>query len=347
MAFFELNSDITIGDFRFSGVNEAYIKRSMFSIADRAIIKLPSICKIVSNGKASPDYLITGKQFNDGDAVIIKLGYNGDLNTEFQGFVSKRSLNMPLEIECEGYSWLLRRNTIKEFYSAVTVKELLNNAVSGIGGDHKISVLCNSDISLANVNIDDKSGFDVINNISAYTDGCLTSFFIQPDTLWCGMVYSPYANGDDVFDLGGVSYKLGLNVVKENKLKERSVADSPLQVKYSKRLANGDVISRASSVFENFERTHSKILNHLNDPNTLKQLANEKAYRLNYSGYEGSITAFLQPYVGPGYLAFISDDRYKEHDGTYLVEGTEVFFGLNGARRIVEMGPKAGSAKDE
>ena len=347
MAFFKLTSDITIGKFRFSGVNEVHIKRSLHSIVDTAVIKIPSVARVVTNGKAAPESIITGKQFNDGDPVIIRLGYNGDLQTEFCGFVTRRNLNMPLEIECEGYSWLLRRNTIQTFSRSIKVKELLNIAVSGFENNYKITVQCDVDLDLINVRIDNKSGFDIINDISKYTDGCLFCFFIQPKILWCGKIYTPYANGNDVLDMGKVNYKLGYNVFKDNSLRKRLSANDPVQVKYSKKLSNGDKISQTSSVFKNFVRTHSKILNHLKDTVALKQLADEKAYQLNYSGYEGSITAFLQPYAIPGNKVFITDDRYKERDGTYIIEGIEVDFGINGARRKVEIGPKVGFANEQ
>jgi hypothetical protein len=128
-------------------------------------------------------------------------------------------------------------------------------------------------------------------------------------------------------------------------LKERSTENDPVEVKYNKKLSNGDKISQTSDVFTTFLRTHSRILNQVNDSSTLKQLANEKAYQLNYEGYEGSINAFLQPYATPGYQAYVTDDRYPEKNGTYIIEGTEVYFGMNGARRIVEIGPMTGFAK--
>lgn len=348
MGFFVLNSDITIGKFRFSGVNEVRISRSLHSIADTATIKIPSISKIISNGKVSPDAVITGKQFSDGDPVTIKLGYNGNLRTEFSGFVKRRNLDMPLAVECEGYSWLLRRNNVNDFYPSITVKDLLTAALSGIDSNYNITVQCSVDFELSNVLIDNKSGFDVINDLLKYTDGCLSCFFIQPDTLWCGLVYTPYANGNDPFggapDDNLVNYRLGYNVVKDNTLNERLTENDPVQVKYSKKLSNGSIISSTSDAFGNGARTQSKILNHINDVATLSLLANEKAYRLNYSGYEGSINTFHEPYCLPGYKAYITDDWYPERNGTYLIEGTEVDFGVTGARRIIEAGTQSGFA---
>ena len=343
---FVLNSDITIGNFRFSGVDEVRITRSLHSIADTATIRLPSISRIVTEGKSAPDNVITGKQFSDGDPVTIKLGYNGDLQTEFSGFVKRRDLNMPLEIVCEGYSWLLRRNTINGFWKNIAVKDLLFAAVANIDKAYSINVQCDVDFELNNISIANKSGFDVITSISKYTDGALSCFFIKPDTLWCGLVYTPYATGDDTFASRQVSYELGYNVIKDNSLKERLTENNPVEVTYTKKLSGGTQVSGFSDVFQSLTRTQNKILNHITDAAVLKQLANEKAYRLNYSGYEGSINAFLQPFAAPGYVAYIKDNRYPERNGNYIIEGTTVHFGTNGARRIVEIGPQVGFANE-
>ncbi len=343
---FELNSDITIGNFRFSGVNEVKIKQSLHGIVDTAVISIPSIAKIVSGDRVNSEKVITGKQFKDGDPVTINLGYNSDLQTEFRGFVKYRDLNMPLEVECEGYSWLLRRNTINGFWISASIKELLAAAVSGIDPKYNIAVKCMVDFEFTNVHLKDATGFDIINYIGKCTDGCVTCFFIEPDTLWCGLVYTPFASGEDVFNKGLVNLKPGYNVIKDNSLKARNLQDDPVQVKYSKKRSNGEKVSQTSDIFKNYKRIHSKILNQVNDLSALKDLSNEKTCQLNFSGYEGSINAFLQPYAAPGYMAYVTDGRYPELDGTYLIESTEVSFGVKGARRKIEIGPRKGFKND-
>jgi len=340
---FVLASDITIGRFRFSGVNAVRIKRSIHSIVETATITLPSISKIAANGKVRPGTIITGHQFSEGDQVVIKLGYNDQLKTEFRGFVKHRSLKMPLEVECEGYSWLLRRNRIQEVSGTVKLKDLLENAVSGINS--RISVQCDLDIEFSNVNFKDECGFDIINSISRYTDENLTCFFIHPDRLWCGLLYSPYAEGKNVLNLPLVKYRMGYNVIHDNSLKEQSAESDPIQVKYSNKLPDGTKISQTSDAFKIYVHTHSKILKQIKESPMLKRLAQEKAYQSNYTGYEGHINAFLEPYVEPGYYVYLSDSRYPERNGVYLAESTDVSYGISGARRKIEIGPRSGFAK--
>jgi hypothetical protein len=345
MALFVLGSDITIGNFHFSGVHDIVIKKSLHNISDIATIKLPSIARVLTKGTAYASKVITGTEFKEGDAVNINLGYNGEMANEFSGFVTRCNLNIPLEIECEGYSWLLRRHALSGFQKAVTVKQILENAISGIDPEHKITIRCDVDYPLSNVEYGTSNSFDVISNISKYSDGCLSCFFIRPDVLWCGLIYSPYAHGTDVLNAGSINYHIGFNTLKSNSLKLRMLANDPVMVQYSKKLSGGQRISEASDVFRIFLRTRNKILNQVSNRDALKAFADEKAYRLNYAGYEGSIKTFLQPFAAPGYTAFIIDSRYPGQSGSYLVESVETHFGINGARRIVEIGPKSGFAK--
>ena len=60
------------------------------------------------------------------------------------------------------------------------------------------------------------------------------------------------------------------------------------------------------------------------------------------SSTTGTLTAFLQPYCAPGWIVSLTDDRFPEHNGQYLVESTRVTFGTQGARRYVGLGPKLG-----
>ncbi|MGN6568229.1 MAG: hypothetical protein ACTHJ0_09765 [Flavipsychrobacter sp.] len=339
---FVLKSSISIGvpgkQLQFTGVHQVVIKKSIHSYIDTATIMLPSISYLRTKiNSSNPQRVITGNQFNDGDPISISLGYNDDLKEEFRGFIKRRNLNMPLEIECEGYSYRLRRNNIKGSWPSISVKDLLEKAVDGLG----ITLQVNTDISLSNVVISNWTAAQVIDFILKETDGCISIFFIQPNVLWAGLVYTPCSNGNDTFNLSTVKYKLGYNVVKDNSLKVRVPEDDAVKVNFSKKLSTGEKLSESSSATEKtIIRNYRKLLNHIAASPILKALALEKQKRFSYIGYEGRINAFLQPYALPGYKAYIEDTQYAERNGTYLVEGIEVVYGIRGARRIIDIGPQ-------
>lgn len=339
---FQLSSDITIGNFRFSGVHEVQIRRSIHSYVDIATITLPAKAQVNKDGKVVSQNIITGKQFTDGDPVTINLGYNGLLINEFKGFVTSRDLDTPLQVHCEGYSYQLKRNNITGSYPNVTVKDLLQKAIQNTD----IKVHCTVDMTLVNFELKDVKGTNVIDTIMEETDNNLRIFFIQPNVLWCGFVYTPYANGTDVFDLGKASYRLGYNVLRENNLKQRLPQDDPGTHIYVKKTATGVKLQGQSQDIPGALRKYKKSLNRMADADSLNSLAQEHQYLENYTGYEGNLNAFLQPWCCPGFQAWVSDDNYPERDGYYLVESTEVTFGVRGARRKIGVGPLIGFGKN-
>jgi hypothetical protein len=339
---FVLNSDITIGNLRFSGVHEVRVDRSIHSYADRAIIRVPRLARIAKGKRAMPGLVATANLLNDyvteNVPVTIKLGYNGQLRTEFEGFVKNKGIGMPLEIECEGYLRLLRKKTIARNYKKTTAKELLQDATAGTG----IDVVCPVDVPLVGIDAVDAPATKLIDHIKRCSDNTLSVFFIEPKKIWCGLVYTPYLAGTEVFNLPTVAYRLGYNCIQDNGLRLR-VVDDPVQIIINGQLVNGDPV-RTESKNKTAARKVKRLLNNVPDSNVLKQFAQEGEHQKNYSGYEGSLTAFLQPYCLPGYTASVVDTAHPERSGKYVIESTSVTFGVNGARRRVELGPKVGGA---
>jgi hypothetical protein len=334
MAFFALNSEIKIGNYKLVGVHEVRVVRGIHGWNDSAIIKLPS--RGVIRKENSTSDVTTGTIFKDNDAVTIKLGYNGELQEEFRGFVKRCNLDMPLEVECEGYIRKLRLNVsiTANLSKGKKIKDLLEQICKPVG----IEVQCMVDFTLYGRNLVNANGVKVLEEIKKCSDNTLTIFFIKPDVLWCGLVYAPTFKKSDVFGLPQVDYRLGYNVVKDNSLKERFPSEE-VQILYNGKLATGDSV-RTASDNKTAKRKIQTLLNNVHDDTWLKKFANEKADQMNYTGYEGNINAFLQPFALPGYKANIVDARYPKRNGLYLIENTTVTFGVRGARRTCGIGIK-------
>ncbi|MCD6011637.1 MAG: hypothetical protein K0Q79_1499 [Flavipsychrobacter sp.] len=370
MAFFELCSDITIGSFRFGGVHEVRIKRSIHSYAESAIITLPSICKILEGSRATPKILTTSQQFKAGDSVTINLGYNhpiqekggktpiikggndansgGFICTVFQGFVKSKVIGMPLRVECEGYVRKLRLDvnvTVSEKeIKAGKLLKMLEQDKDGKPTGIKVEV--KDDIDLAGVKFSGNNGVELIEAVRRMSQGTLNIFFKDPTTLWCGFTYTPYSKGIDPLSLGEASYRLGYNAPKDSSLKERAAASERIKVVFASTDTKGikREVSGKDAGAGTIQRT---VVSNVHDPASLERMVQEKQLMASYTGYEGSINGFLQPWCEPGWRIIIKDKQYRERDGTYLVEATEVSFGMNGARIKVDVGPKLGFGKDE
>lgn len=334
-----LTTDITIGNFRFSGVHEARIKRSLGTYVDMAWLILPSKARIVrKDGKRDLKEVITGQQFNDGDKVVIKLGYDGDNRTEFEGFVKRRNFNMPFEIEMEGYSYQLRRKYFKGgFWKQVSVKELLQKAVEGTN----ITLKCDADVQLTNIKINEGSAILILETILKATNGSLSIFFLESKVLYCGLIYTPYNKGEDALGVGKSKYRIGFNCPQQNHLRQRAPINDPVTIKAITRLSDGTKLE-AESKNELAGYTKRIVFKNIRDKAQLQKAIDNIRFRKSYEGYEGRLTAFLKPETYIGYVSFIKHSQYPDRDGYYVVEATEVEFGSSGARRFIDVAHKIG-----
>lgn len=339
---FVLNSEITIGKTRFTGVHEVVIRKSVHSIAETATIKIPAVASLLKTGNASPEKINTAVAFNEGDSVTIKLGYNGELQNEFSGFVKQLKPGMPLQLECEGYSWLLRRNRPMLKGNNDKLRALAAAALTNLDNNEKISLKCDEDMELAGMNAGQMSGFDVINYISKYTDENISFFFSEPKTIWCGRFYTAAMNGRDFNNKDVVQYRIGYNTTRTNELQQHSTDTEPGVVTYSRRTIDGIRIAHTARGTKTNAVEHAAVLNHVRTREGLQLLAEERIRQHTYIGYEGRLIAFLQPYVVPGNKVHVTDALNEKMNGTYVVESTEVVFGVNGARRILELGVRTG-----
>ncbi|GAA4465241.1 hypothetical protein GCM10023093_17050 [Nemorincola caseinilytica] len=339
MALYTLNSEITIDDLQFRGVHEVRIERGIHGYEHKAFINVPHIAHIMKGKRAVPAKKPIGDLFKDGARVSIKLGYDKDLRTEFEGFVVRRNAGMPTEIECEGYCRQLREQKVTAKLSkGMTVKELLELACKGTD----VAVECKVDLTLYGKTLTDHTGLQILDEIKKSSDGALNIFFIEPRKLWCGLLYTPFLAGTDVFSLPTVKYRLGWNCLKENDLRER-VPNEPVQIYFNGTLVNGDTV-RVTSDDDKAKRKEKASFHGIKQEKMITSFVNEKAKKMNYTGYEGSFTSFLQPFALPGYTAMVKDGSYPARDGKYMIESTVVTFGVNGARRHIELGAKMGGA---
>ncbi len=339
---FVLNSKIAIGGFMFTTVNEVVIRKSVHSIVEAAEVHIPAEAMISRKGRSQPERRTTSELFSAGDAVVIQLGYNGSLKTEFTGYVKNVACNKHVTIECEGVSWLLRRTVPEKVVDALDVQSAIVAIKRTLPGLH---VKCKDNVALTNVFSAGMSGLEVVNAINTYSDGNIRCFMSERDVLWCGRFYNACETGE-VFNSGSVvEYKLGYNALRDSELKLHDTEGAPAQVTYMRRPIGGVIeagtAAKAGYTGGNYER----MLNHVAGRKGLKQLADERMARFRYKGLDGRLTAFLQPYVQPGYRVSITDSLNKDRNGTYVAESVEVRFGVSGARRIIEVGPRVPKMK--
>jgi hypothetical protein len=340
MAFFP-NSEVTIGAFRFSGVHQMRIKRSLFSPAVMATITVPAKAVVTRNSNGTVYSKPIANLFNYRDPVVIRLGYDGNLVNEFEGFVKLVDTNRPTQITCEGYIQQLRLNNVKsQPAKPMTAKQLLELVAANT--DVSIKVQDGGDLPFTGLKLNfSPTAEDAIREIRRASNNILNVFFIDDKTLWCGLVYTTIGNNVDPFGLGEVNLQIGWNVIDTNSLKKRLIEGEPVIITGVSAKTTGERIQTMSEA-KTAARREKAVYNNIGDKVAMQKLINEQQLLVNYTGYEGEIEAFLQPYCRPGFLANIKNKLYPDLDGKYLVTGTELTYGVNGAHRRIEIGPKMG-----
>ena len=211
---FILAAKIEIGDFVFNSVHEVEITKSVLELVDTAIIKMPTKFKIRKNNEQK--YI--EEVIKAGDPVKITLGYEGKYEgVEFVGFVKKVNPKIPIEIHCEDAMWLLRRKNISKSWKKTTLKEVLNEIVSGT--EIKLSKRV-PDVALESWIIRSKNGTQALQDIKETM--AMTVFLEDDGTLYCGLQQATNVGQR-------VRYDLNYNLV-ENNLEFKTADEKKIKV---------------------------------------------------------------------------------------------------------------------
>lgn len=320
---FVMTADIRIAGFKPLKGNSLRWRRDVRQFSDTASIRMPGLAMMKRDGDTYSQ-VDTGLQLKEGMKVEIWAGYNGQNELRFKGFIRRRNFTLPLELECEGYSYQLRKKQgYSAYYAATTVRQILQDVTAGT--DIKLSDRI-PDIPLKNIYFKNVSGVQVLEYLK---EKCLLTVFFDFDVLYCGLEMTDYKKV--------IPYRLGWNVVKDNDLKfeaDRELAQVNIQVEKrdkdgSKKKGKTDLKDGSTKVLK---------LRHIYDEASLKKIAEEKRQELLYKGYTGAITTFLTPYAEPSMAAKISDSRYPEREGLYFIDSVEGTFDQNGGRQKIGIG---------
>lgn len=318
---FVLCCEIKIGSVAFKSVHDVQIKRSIYNLAAIAVIKVP-VTAVLKRAGEPPTYIETAEAVKVGDPVEIRLGYDGQMNTEFVGYVKRLNYKIPLEIECEDEYYLTRSINCVFSKKETTLKQCLSTILPGI----KLGVC--ADLTLKNFVVNNKPGSWVLGILKK--EYGLTVFFDLNGNLYAGKAHD--VQGETV------KYLLRYNVIKDDDLKFQLASDVKMKVKAICYYKDGTKIE--GELGEDGGENKTLYYYDVKDAKELKALAQEELKRYSFDGYRGKIETFLFPYALPGMVAQLEDEVYQERSGNYYIESVDVSFGMSGARRNVEIGIK-------
>lgn len=319
---FVLESHIKIGSFSFKSINEVVINKSVNELADTCVIKLPARFKIKDQGKE----VFTENAIKAGDKVEVTLAYEGVYEgLEFVGYVKKIKPGTPVEIQCEDAMYLLRQKNITKAWENTTLKEVLQEVVSGTELELSNDI---PGIELKDWIIKNANGTQVLEKLKQ--EFALTIFITDENKLYAGL--SQLTNQAET-----AIYDLNYNIV-QNDLEYRTAEDRKLKVKYTYIDENNEKTEVEVGDPDGEQRSfHTSVVS---DPAKLKEMAEAEIGKLKYDGFDGSLTAFLVPFATRGMQARLIEDDKKNLDENYFIKSVETSFGMSGARRKVEIGQK-------
>ena len=327
---FLLTADIKIEGYKAFKPNACTWENSIDNYSNTATVKIPGIAYLVCNDAKTYDRIDTAQQFKEGSKIEIYAGYDGKNKLRFKGFLKRINYTVPLELECEGYSYQLReqKRITKTYKSGTTVKTILQDITAG------------TDIQLFNGNPDitletqvafrNQSGTQVLDWLK---EKLFQTVYFKNETLYCGL--------RETADMRTVKYQLGWNVIKDDELKfSRLRQYSEVNIQLAARNKNGRFTD--ATTLKNGAVKYKRMFVNI-DQETMDRTAEQERKKLVNIGYEGSITAFLEPMIEAGEAANIYDKRYPQRTQTSFVDCVKGEISPSGGRQKIKIGNTLGT----
>ncbi len=318
-----LTSHITIGALELDFVTDVAIESSWKDLTDTCTLRIPR--KVLVLGRQLlPDVVQVG------DRVEVRYGYDGQLRTEFTGYVVGVKTGPPAEIQCEDDMWLLKRKPMTQSWRSVTLQALLEYVRAQHGLSFPIQVLGATD--LGKFTISQATGAQVLDALRKdYSIRC----FFREGTLVAGDPYKARATAPHhkiAMQGNVVGHDLQYVRARDVRLKVRCISHIEGAKKGRKR-----IVKEFGDLLDGELRT----LNFVGVPES-ELIARGKAElaRLRFDGYRGGITTFGIPLVEHGDVVTIQDADYPEREGDFAVDKVSKSFGTGGSRRAITLGPK-------
>ncbi|QDP85192.1 hypothetical protein FNJ88_06295 [Chryseobacterium sp. SNU WT5] len=306
------------GDWRLGILAECEIEKSVKNLADFATIILP---------EADMNIVLKIQDFiKRSDEVRIKLGYDGKLETEFQGYVKEIiTEDSSLKILCEDGLFLFRKGIKNKEFKPASVKQIAQYVVGQI--DQSYKVVCTYDLPYDKFTIYQATGFDVLAKLQEET-GADIYFDMQNKELHIHPAYTRKA--------GEVDYSMQHNI-ETSSLEYKSADDRKVEVTVESVGLDGKTISK--TVGQTGGDKITKKVGRMS-ANAIKIIADTEYSNKMAPGYEGSFDAWLLPYVEPNFTVGIYDKDYPYKDGRYYAESVVTNFSENGGKRTITPGIK-------
>ena len=314
-----MDYEILIGGRRLGLLTSVTVRHSVETLTDTATIIVPA--------SYLNRTLNLEKYIKEGEWVQIELGYNGNLQTEFKGYLKTiKTDDKNITLECEDPLYLFRTQLKDQQLQSITLKTLLQHITQQVNQQQQTNYTINCDYTFTykKITISCATAIDVLKKIQ---DETKANIYVENNTLH---IHPPYSK----MNPKPINFNFAVNV-QQSELKYVKAKDKNIKIEIKTTLPDGTEI-KAEYGTENGQTKTRKVS--AATQQDLLTLAKNEYNLLCYDGYEGSLTAWLVPYCQPTDQIKIIDADYPQKEGCYYVIATEVNFNSNGATRKITIG---------
>jgi len=263
-----------------------------------------------------------------GSKISISVGYiqegttEAEMNTILVGYVSAIQPKLPITISLQDDMWFLKNNTLTKSYASVKLSELLHDVI----GNSVPWTTNGVEVDLGQFRITRASTSMILSELEK-TYG-LVSWF-RDGVLNVGLAYVPAQRKDLKFTFTKNIISDSLDYRDKDQVKINLTAISIFPDNTTIKYEAGDSNGETRTVYQynlNAEQ--------------LKEYAEREIFKMRYTGFYGSFTAFGVPFVRHGDAVVLHDPVLPERDGTYLIKQVTYKFGTGGYRQEIELANK-------
>ena len=292
---------------------ECEVFSSVENLADTATIILPEA--VMNEVLNFENKLIRGSE------VVIKMGYDNALETEFTGYIQDITNNdSSLKIICEDALFLFRVGIPDIELKPTSLSKIAHYLIDEI--DSSFTLKCTYDINYEKFTIHQATAYDVLKKIQAETKANIY-FNTELKELH---IHPPYLEkGGEVF------YSLQKNV-ENSSLEFDNKLDSKVEITIESTDLKGTV-HKVTSGTTGGNKVTLKV--GAMDEASMRRIADAELIKRNAAGYEGSFDTWLVPFVKPTYSARIKDEDYPDKTAWYYVASVVTNLSESGAKRTI------------
>lgn len=268
---------------------------------------------------------VPGTAFGRGDRVSVAVGYDGKNGGVFEGFVKDINYSERLVIECEGYVYQLRDRYINWSCKSATSLMVLQEVT---GGTDIVISPSTANIRLGAVTFKNAPATKVL---EWFAKECACQVSMEGRWLYVGA--ARYTRISPERELRKHMLRVGYDVIDTDLKHERG---EDVQINIVAKEQSGSV-KRVKSETTRYSNVKEVRVRAGLDADYMQSVMRELQGVQNSEGYRGSATLFLVPQVRKSDSVELTDVRFPERSGGYIVEAVDGSYDSNGGRQRITL----------